>query len=369
MIGIFLSYIYLVILLFITLNHIDCVWNRFDLVRWKLNGFGYTRNIPYTKILYSRVLTSCGSNQSIVLKNAVGSNFGISVANIGDLDENGVDDIAVGASLNSCIENSKVVDACGSIFIIFLNNTGEMIHCTAIGANVNGGPILHSNDQFGYSLATLGMNSNGKIDLAVGAPGLSRSAVYILSLYSNGTVCSYYIMRGPLVDVSLSSQYNFDPGLPVLSLSQRWGSSVANIGDLNQDGISDIAIGTLDQSNGNCYFYIIFLYSNYSAKSWVQIGSNLNGGPFLSKLFSNFGRSIQLIGDVDHDGILDLAVGSQNEDFSPSGLHSTGSIYILFMFRNGSVKSYHRIAKDTIAEDHHDQLPLIVSFIVIAITT
>ena len=56
-----------------------------------------------------------------------------------------------------------------------------------------------------------------------------------------------------------------------------------------------------------------------------------------------FGWSVANIGDLDGDGVNDLAVGARNDDMDengdPDGAINRGAVHIMFMNTNGSVKS------------------------------
>lgn len=54
-----------------------------------------------------------------------------------------------------------------------------------------------------------------------------------------------------------------------------------------------------------------------------------------------FGRSVASIGDLDGDGIPDMAVGSTRDD---DGGTDRGALYILFMNADGTVKSTQKIS-------------------------
>jgi len=60
----------------------------------------------------------------------------------------------------------------------------------------------------------------------------------------------------------------------------------------------------------------------------------LNDGDF-------FGHAISVIGDLDGDGTQDLVVSSHQDD---DGGKDRGAVYILFMNRDGTVKSFQKIS-------------------------
>ena len=64
-----------------------------------------------------------------------------------------------------------------------------------------------------------------------------------------------------------------------------------------------------------------------------KIASGMNGGPPLANAV-RFGRSVASMGDLDGDGVNDLAVGAEFEDVG--GLRR-GTVHILLMNTNGTV--------------------------------
>ena len=61
-----------------------------------------------------------------------------------------------------------------------------------------------------------------------------------------------------------------------------------------------------------------------------------------------FGDSVANIGDLDLDGVNELAVGAKRDD---GGSTDAGSLYILFMDKGGSVKSTAKIEDDNITDN------------------
>ena len=92
--------------------------------------------------------------------------------------------------------------------------------------------------------------------------------------------------------------------------------------------------------------YIHFLNSNGSVKSTVKINENTTNGPSVHS-YGNYGNSVENIGDLDGDGVNDLAVGELNHD----GYSGQGFVHIHFMNANGSIKSTQKIDSTTMAGD------------------
>jgi len=117
-----------------------------------------------------------------------------------------------------------------------------------------------------------------------------------------------------------------------------FGWSVCCLGDLDGDGIAiDLAVGA-PASGGVGAVWIMFLHQNGTVKGHQNI-SDTQGG-FNGELITggDFGRSVAYLGDIDFDGITDMAVGAPRD--------GAGTIWILFLQRNGTVKSQFKIGSN-----------------------
>ena len=116
---------------------------------------------------------------------------------------------------------------------------------------------------------------------------------------------------------------------PTLSDSDSFGFSVVNLGDLNGDGVADIAVGALGDEGGSFHgaLHIIFMNTDGSVDSIVKINSSTPNGPTLLGV-DQFGIDVANIGDINGDGVTDIAVGAYGDDEGGSG---RGTPHILFL--------------------------------------
>jgi len=263
-------------------------------------------------------------------------NFGRSVTNIGDLDGDGIDDIVVGAVLDDEGGSNR-----GAIHIILLNSDGTPKSTVEINDSTVNGPVLSDNDYFGNSVANIGdLDGDGIDDIAVGARyddtgGTDKGAIHIIFLNADGTPKSTIEINDNTVNG------------PVLSDFDYFGSSVSNIGDLDGDGIDDIVVGAfLGEADGynRGEIHIIFLNSDGSPKSTVEINDSTVNGPVLSD-YDYFGYSVTNIGDLDGDGIDDIVVGAIYDD---EGGLNRGAIHIILLNNDGTPKSTVEINASTV---------------------
>jgi hypothetical protein len=266
---------------------------------------------------------------------ANGDYFGHAVAALGDLDGDGVTDLAVGASKD---DTGGYIN--GAVYILFLNTSGTVKSTQKIASGVGGGPTLANGDRFGSSVASIGdLDGDGIGDLAAGAisddtGGDYRGAVHVLFMNSSGTV------KGSQKIASGAG------GGPVLANGDVFGISVAALGDLDGDAISDLAVGAMFDDTGGSgrgAVHVLFMNPNGTVKNSQKIASGIGGGPTLND-GDYFGRSVASLGDLNGDGVHDLAVGAYRDDTGGSG---RGALHVLFLNANGRVQGSEKIASAT----------------------
>lgn len=136
-----------------------------------------------------------------------------------------------------------------------------------------------------------------------------------------------------------------DPAGGTLAESDYFGSSVTRLGDLDGDGVVDLAVGARgddDGGPGRGAVWILFLAPDGGIRGKAKISATVGG--FTGALGDNvqFGSAVAGIGDLDGDGVVDLAVGSPNDGLDNLSLF-TGAVWILFLNPNGTVKAQQKI--------------------------
>jgi hypothetical protein len=211
--------------------------------------------------------------------------FGISVSGAGDVNNDGYDDVIIGAPHYSSWTGRAYVYYGGSP----MNNAADV---TLTGEATN--------NDFGYSVSGAGdVNNDGYDDVIVGA------------IYYSSEIGRAYVYYGgsPMnnaADVTLTGETTTD----------YFGCSVSGSGDVNNDGYDDVIIGASDYSSntGRAYVY----YGGSSMDNMADV--TLTG----EAIYNRFGISVSGAGDVNHDGYDDVIVGADGY------VSRTGRAYIYY---------------------------------------
>jgi hypothetical protein len=238
-----------------------------------------------------------------------------SVAAVGDLNGDGMPDVALGYPTYDAGKGGNVATDVGKVEIYYGNNATGTPDITLTGENAK--------DKFGYAVAVVDMNNDGYDDLVVGAPFFDT---YVTSPYDGTAIDAgriYVYAGGP----SLNSTpiFTWDGTASIgcggscyyMFASENLGTSIAVAGDVNNDGYYDVVIGApmggIDRSGS------------------IRV---LSGGPNLAfpggkkisgQTMSDYmGYSVASAGDVNGDGNADIIAGG-SESFGKAILIYGGS--------------------------------------------
>jgi hypothetical protein len=205
-----------------------------------------------------------------------------------------------------------------------MNANGTVKSTQKIASGVASAPLLANGDEFGIGVASLGdLDGDGITELAVGAfrddtGGIGRGAVHVLFMNANGTVKqSTKIASGT-------------SGAPVLGDGDYFGRSVASLGDLDGDGATDFAVGAYRDATGGASrgaLHVLFMNAGGTVKRAETIAHLTGGGPVLAN-DNRFGSGVAAIGDLDGDGVIELAVGAETDG---TGGNARGAVHVLFL--------------------------------------
>jgi len=135
-----------------------------------------------------------------------------------------------------------------------------------------------------------------------------------------GVVASF-VSLGVLAP-SASSKYTIFRQIPGSNSGDRFGSSVAAIGDINADGVPDFIVGASSHDNGGLVDVgAVFVYSGKDGTILrAHFGSNFFGGDF-----DAFGSAVAGGHDLTNDGVPDYLVG---QPFSDLIANNSGLVWL-----------------------------------------
>jgi hypothetical protein len=269
-----------------------------------------------------------GNNGFILTGDDSTGRSGISVSAAGDINEDGIDDLLIGADA----ANSNGYGS-GASYVIFgaseVGSSGSVKLSALDGSNgfvLNG---VASDDQTGRSVSSAGdVNGDGVADLLVGAAQTDPNGFY------SGT--SYVVFGGSEVGTSGVLELSDLDGSNGFALNgvaavDHSGGSVSAAGDINDDGIDDLLIGASQaQPNGrnSGASYVVFGAEDVGAGGTFELSSlDGNNGFVLNgeTANANLGSSVSATGDVNGDGIDDFLIGATFNSFVVFGASGIGN--------------------------------------------
>ena len=134
-------------------------------------------------------------------------------------------------------------------------------------------------------------------------------------------------------------------GINLLESGDLFGSSVTAIGDVNNDGVTDLAIGAIghdgDLDDGGTMFsrgavFILLMKPTGWPQAAVDVARHWS---FLGP-YSGFGISVTAVGDLDGNGVPDMVVGCTPPE-SPKQV--PGCIFVVYLNRRAEAIGYTKL--------------------------
>ena len=259
------------------------------------SGDGTTLNfIPDSPFAYETTYTLSASDE---FGEAVGSRQFRTISK-GDINGDGVPDIIIGAYN----DGAPIAESIASPLISFAEApSGTGAAYVYSGADLSGAPLskivgTEAGNRFGVLVASAGdVNVDGYADIAVGGVEISEESVTLKIHIFSGADLSTNM-------TSLNAFLNFTYSQVGISRG-----AVADVGDVNGDGIDDLLMGVSGKSAGFVYFFEggVDLVGDITADDAVAsiIPASGEGS-------ERFGYSVAGAGDVNGDSYADIIVGA-----------------------------------------------------------
>lgn len=263
---------------------------------------------------------------------------GFSVGAAGDVDNDGVDDLIIGAPFHSPDEFTRAF--AGRSYIVFGRTDGFPGTVQLFALNGFRGFKIDGVAEFdfsGHSVSAAGdFNADGIDDLIVGSDPDPANAV--------DTDGKAYVVFGRdtssqlFPEIVLLADLDGSDGVKLVDRQDGngLGHSVGGAGDVNGDGIDDVIVGAPNRRFGTDFGvgagFLVF-GRNAIAEPFpasIQV-TRLDGSDgvelFGERAGDNSGFSVGLAGDVNGDGVSDLIVGAPRADPNDS---SSGRSHVVF---------------------------------------
>lgn len=260
---------------------------------------GYFRFLVIAFMVVGTLLAAMLISNVELVSPSAGANawFGNSIANAGDVNGDGIDDIMVGAPY----EPSGGFGNIGGVHVYSGSDGSPLFDYVS--------PTIGFGGQFGFDLSPAGdLDGDGVPDAVIAAnnqPGAFPDLPGRVYAFSSNTKDTLYTISSP-EDAE----------------GEDFGHSVSAIADINGDGQNDILIGAPKQNAAGI---------EEAGRAYIFSGSS---GGFIDSLISpnpevvgQFGIAVSFAGDVNNDGTPDILVGAFNESLG-GGIDDEGRVYV-----------------------------------------
>lgn len=256
--------------------------------------------------------------RGVSIYGAPGYEIGTGVISIGDINNDGIDDVLIGTPFAR--------DQIGAAFVVYGQSAGSAdIHLSALNHKLGFSITGHLlGGLFGFSGSGVGdFNGDGIGDFAISAPFANSGAGVVYILFG----IAGYRENMDLRTMPKSLGFTITGHIP----SGNTGYSIAGLGDISGDGVPDLLVSVpyADETRGRTYVLYGSITGEYDDIDLAAL--NNSRGILLrgSAVGSKSGFKIAHVGDLNGDGVTDFAIG---EPFA--GKFSVGAVKIVFGCRS-----------------------------------
>lgn len=292
---------------------------------------GTKRDAGQVQVLYgaSRGVTTAGDDTihqgttDVAGRSIAGDLFGSALA-VGDFDNDGFDDLAVGVAGKTVSDQANA----GSVTILYGARRGlsgrDSVRIGQDSPGVEGEP--GSGDWFGHSVASGDFNDDGFDDVAVGAPGDDEAG----ASWAGSVTVLYGSASGVSGIDSTFVHQGIDGVLEDPEAGDELGWALAAV-DVDGDGNDDLAAAAPGESISDIpEVGIVHVFAGSATgvviEGTITLGEGVSGVPGVREAYDRFGVSLDG-GDFDGGGVGDLAIGIAGESLGTKT--SSGAVVVL----------------------------------------
>ncbi|BAZ49201.1 putative outer membrane adhesin [Nostoc sp. NIES-4103] len=272
-----------------------------------------------------------GSNGFVINGIDAGDALGSSVSSAGDINDDSIDDLIIGAP------------GANQSYVVFGSSSGFSASLDLSSLDGSNGFVINginAGDALGLSVSSAGdINGDGFDDLIIGAPGADPNGEYFAG--------ESYVVFGKSSGFSASldlSSLDGSNGFVINGIDAddrlSLGFSVSSAGDINGDGFDDLIVVAFGSRSYDNQTYVVFGKSNGFSASFDLSSLDGSNGFVITPIsgLSSSDRSITSAGDINGDGFDDLIIGAYGA--SPNGEFDAGQSYVLFGKSGGFSASF-----------------------------